>query len=346
MTLPPRQSTGGAIELRPKDFQGQSIDIYLNSTCNLKCKTCFLGDDYFSSALDMEFEAAGDILRWAKAANVQDVAFLGGEPSLYPNISALLNLSRSIGIPANRFITNGSRPFIKLMSTSAADYIDWVYVSLDGPDEITNDAIRGRGTFAQAMRSMAMLRDKKLPFTITSSITPSSSGRLNDLLTLAEGSGCRTLNIHWVSPSGRARDGASSVAPAIWLELCDQVRDYRPSRPDLDVQCQLAYARRGPTSGLALDVNACAVRDRTNLQFMPDGSVYACGLLVDRPGMNAYRWVNQSLRISMTPSELTLCRSHEPGCPARREVLGEVFTEEAADYTPLCIYQRFHNATD
>jgi MoaA/NifB/PqqE/SkfB family radical SAM enzyme len=294
----------------------------------------------------MDVATVESILRWAKAADVEDVAFLGGEPSLYPEVSAVLERSRSIGIPANRFITNGSRPFMKMMSTSAGDYIDWVYVSLDGPDEKSNDVVRGRGSFSQAIRSMAMLRDKDLPFTITTSIGPSSVGRLNELLSLAEQSGCKTLNIHWVSPTGRARDGSSSILPATWLGLCDQARDYRPMRPDLEVQCQIAYARLGQRADSVLNLNACAVRDRTNLQFMPDGSVYACGLLVDRPGLNAYRWVDHSLTVSMAPSELTLCQSAEVGCPARREVLGEVFPQEAAGYVPLCIYQRLHNAAD
>lgn len=334
------------LEFKPTDFRGHSIDIYLNSTCNLKCKTCFLGDDYFSVAVNMDLVTVGKILRWAKAAHVEDVAFLGGEPSLHPEISKILELSRSVGIPANRFITNGSRPFVKLLSSSAASYIDWVYVSLDGPNVASNDAVRGRGAFRQAIRAMDLLRVKSIPFTITTSITPSSYDYLPEITALAELSGCKTLNIHWVSPTGRARDGRSSVTPEKWLELCAQVLAYRPNRQDLAVQCQLAYSRPGMPGTRLVDTDACAVRDRTNLQFMPDGSVYACGLLVDRPGMNGYRWVEQSLRVSMTSNELTLCHSAGHGCPARQGLLTEAFPEETAEYVPLCIYQRLHNAAD
>jgi sulfatase maturation enzyme AslB (radical SAM superfamily) len=346
MTAPSHDAVADAAEFLPTDFRGHSIDIYLNSTCNLKCRTCFLGDEYFSAVNDMDIAVVGNILRWAKAAAVKDVAFLGGEPSLHPKVFQILELSRSIGIPANRFITNGTRPFARMMSSAAADYIDWVYVSLDGPSAASNDAVRGRGTFSQAIRTMALLRDKAVPFTITTSIAPSSYDQVTELLSFAERSACKTLNIHWVSPTGRARDGRSSVAPERWLELCDRVQAYKPMRPDLEVQCQLAYTRTGAVPGSAIDTNACAVRDRNNLQFMPDGSVYACGLLVDRPSMNGYRWAEQSLRISMTPSELTLCESAGAGCPARRHLLPTIFSEEAGHYIPLCIYQRLHNATN
>jgi MoaA/NifB/PqqE/SkfB family radical SAM enzyme len=332
-------------ELRPADYKGESVDIYLNSTCNLKCKTCFLGNDYFASTNNMSVTGVAAILRWAKAAGVRDVAFLGGEPSLHPHVGELLELSRSTGIPTNRFVTNGSRPFQKLLSSSAAEYIDLAYVSLDGATAESNDRVRGKGSFAQAVKSMTLLNNLNVPFVITTSITPASYQQIKILLDLAEESGCKTLNIHWVSPTGRARDGQSSMRPKAWLDLCQKIVQYVPKRPNLELQCQAAYAHPQTYNlRFSTDDSMCAVRDRTNLQFMPDNSVYACGLLVDRPGLNGYRWTGQSLTVSSPPSELAICaESSLRGCPVRRKVVPEVFTEEVG-YVPLCIYQRLHHA--
>lgn len=332
------------IELSPAVYRGESVDLYVNSTCNLKCKTCFLGDEYFSTVNNMSIQDAAKILEWAKQAGVRDVAFLGGEPSLHPNITDLLRLSRSIGIPANRFITNGSRPFQKLLSSAASKYIDVAYVSLDGPSAYLNDLIRGRGTFVQATRSMALLRENGIPFVITTSITMSSVGEVNSLIQLAEDSGCTTLNIHWVSPTGRAREGHFSVQPEAWVKLCREVMAYRPKREGLSIQCQAAYAWEG-LEDLA-GQGACAVRDRSNLQFMPDRSVYACGLAVDRPGLNAYRWTGESLTVRGGETELSICNtSPNHGCPLRQDVVREPFIN-GKNYIPLCIYQRVNNASD
>jgi MoaA/NifB/PqqE/SkfB family radical SAM enzyme len=330
-------------EVLPTSYKGDSIDLYVNSTCNLKCKTCFLGNDYFKTTRNIPLGDAEKILAWAKAANVRDVAFLGGEPSLHPNISELLKLARSIGIPANRLITNGTRPFQRLLSSDAAQYIDIAYVSLDGPTAQTNDVVRGKGVFAQAKRSMALLQEHAIPFVITASITPAAYREVDSLLDLAEASGCQKLNVHWVSPTGRARRGESSVPAQAWLEVCSKIMTYQTKRGSFLVQCQAAYmsdAARG-----LVDQEACAVRDHANLQFMPDHSVYACGLLTDRPGLNGYRWTGDSLVVREGVTELSICQSRRlPGCPIRREVVREPFLG-GQEYIPLCIYQRVNDAS-
>lgn len=332
----------------PMSYHGDSIDLYINSTCNLKCRTCFLGNEYFKTTRNMSLETIESILRWARAAGVQDVALLGGEPSLHPDIVQILSLPRTIGIPANRFVTNGSRPFQRLLGSPAADLIDVSYVSLDGATAYTNDRVRGGGTFSQACGSMKILRERQMPFVITCSITPGSYEELGQLIQLAEESGCRLLNIHWVSPTGRARDGQESVDPEAWLALCDRVARYVPMRSDLSIQCQAAYLVADSTSNpkSALDDKACAVRDRTNLQFMPDGSVYACGLLVDQPSLNGYVWNGQSIIATTTPNELSICSSDTGrGCPVRKDVVPDLLPR-VEHYVPLCIYQRIHNASD
>jgi MoaA/NifB/PqqE/SkfB family radical SAM enzyme len=329
----------------PANYAGESIDLYVNSTCNLKCQTCFLGDEYFKISNNISVDGAEAVLKWAYAARVHDVAFLGGEPSLHPHIGDLLKLAHDIGIPANRFITNGTRPFQRLLSSVAARHLDLVYVSLDGPTEQSNDLVRGKGVFRQATRTMSLLRDSDIPFVITSSIAPESYSEITSLLDFAENSGCRTLNIHWVSPTGRARDGTSSVAPDAWASLCRQVMNHRIERSGFSIQCQPAYWRADLQDlDPPVQADACAVRERTNLQFMPDGSVYACGLLVDRRGLNGYEWNGDSLTMREGVTELSICLiSDGRGCPVRHDVVCDPSTD-GAQHIPLCIYQRVYNA--
>jgi MoaA/NifB/PqqE/SkfB family radical SAM enzyme len=330
--------------LPPAEFAGDSIDVYVNTVCNLKCKTCFLGEEYFQVAHHISLEDAEAIFRWAHAAGVRDVAFLGGEPSLHPRISDLLRAAREMGIPKNRFVTNGTRPFHRLLLSDAGRYIDIAYVSLDGPTPRSNDLVRGRGVFGQAVRAMALLKERSVPFIITASITPESHSEIGSLLELAETSGCQTLNIHWVSPTGRARDGDSSVTPDDWAALCRSVMSYKRKRQNFSIQCQPAYWWPGlQDMDPPIKLDACAVREHTNLQFMPDGSVYACGLLVDRPGLNGYRWDGESVTVREGPTELKICHAADgPGCPVRRDLVDDPLAE-GAHHVPLCIYQRVHN---
>ncbi|AGL18590.1 radical SAM protein [Actinoplanes sp. N902-109] len=311
-------SPAGGTEVTPADYRGDSVDLYVNSICNLRCTTCFLGDDFFQVRREMSLEVAAGILRWARAAGARDVAILGGEPSLHSRITDLLRLCRTHEALNLRLVTNGTRPFQRLLRGPAAAMIDTVYVSLDGATAQENDAVRGHGAFRQARRTMRMLADMAKPFVITASITAPALDSIDDLLRLAEDSGCARLNIHWVSPTGRARDGKLSVPPQKWWELCTKVAAHRPGRPDLTIDCQRAYLRADESAEIAEIGRDCAVRQMSNLQFMPDGAVYACGLVVDRPGFNGYRWEQDRLLRTGGPDEVSLCDdSSGPGCPVR-----------------------------
>lgn len=330
--------------LLPEHYCGESVDLYVNSSCNLKCKTCFLGDNYFATRNDISIVDAKNILTWASRAGVRDAAFLGGEPSLHPHIEDLLRIARDAGILRSRFITNGTRPFQKLIASAAREYISIVHVSLDGASADSNDAIRGRGAYNQAIKTMSILRKHQIPFVITASITPESLGEIASLLALAEESGCCTINIHWVSPTGRAVNGACSISSDAWLAVCRLLMDYKPKRRSLKIQCQPAYWTEDLQAlGTTLRRDACAVRERTNLQFMPNGSVYACGLLTDRPGLNAYAWTGDIIVERQGRTELTICQqSGRPGCPVRRDLVRE--PDSDLEPVPLCIYQRLNNA--
>ena len=93
LQAPLRQSTLDE-EFRPAEYRGHSIDLYINSTCNLLCRTCFLGDDYFAVSREMSLDMADAIVRWARAADVSDIAILGGEPALHREIVPLLTVCR------------------------------------------------------------------------------------------------------------------------------------------------------------------------------------------------------------------------------------------------------------
>lgn len=332
-------STKDLIEISPQSYRGESIDLYVNSTCNLKCTTCFLGEAYFSRRIDMSLETATAIMRWASAARVSDVAFLGGEPSLHPQIDTFLRTARSTGIPINRFITNGTPPFRRLLKR-VPELLDRVYVSLDGPTEEINDLVRGRGTYRQAMETIKILRHHGIDFTITSSITPRSVASLPALLQLGEDSGCRVMNIHWVSPTGRAAAGIEPVGKSEWIEVYHNIMNYRPNRADYTVQCQAAYLMQQDLDrrfSPILDPRACSVRSFTNLQFMPDSRVHACGLTVDSPGTHGYVWQDGRLYRRTSPSELSQCDTIESGCPLRLD-------GKTKEVLPICIYQRVENA--
>lgn len=66
-------------------------NIILNSNCNLNCIYCFAKNQ---KANDITIKQFINILDWLKESNIkQDIGLIGGEPTLHPQISLLLDIA-------------------------------------------------------------------------------------------------------------------------------------------------------------------------------------------------------------------------------------------------------------
>lgn len=328
-------------EIAPAEVKAESVDLYVNSVCNLTCRTCFLGDEYFQRGFQM---SVGDVVRvadWISRTDVKDVAVLGGEPTLHRDIVEIFRVLRRSGIEKTRLITNGCRRAQSLLSGALGELVDLPYVSLDGATAKTNDETRGNGSFANALACIDLLAGQGREFVITSTLGRAAIEELDMLLDLAESRGASVLNIHWLSAVGRARGSTLPVDAAEWARVCERVGGYTPPREGFSVECQLGW-RPTPRVRAAIDAEACLVRDLANLQFMPDGSVVSCGLLADDPKRSGFRWDGTRLLERTGETERSLCAGFGgQGCPIRQSWMGE-----PTDPLPLCIYQRVTSHAD
>ena len=316
----------------------ESIDLYINAECNLTCRTCFLGDAYFTGQR-MEEATADGILRWASAQGVREVAILGGEPTLHPGLDQILRSARSRGFTKIRLVSNGSGRLLRLLRSPAGDLVDSVYVSLDGATAMTHDAIRGKGSFRSAMRSVNALGAMERHTVLTFTVTRASAHEVRAMLELADASRSAALNIHWMSAMGRAADEALSLSAEEWSSVVDEVARYKKRRAGLSIYCQTAYARVGRLSSEPT-LNRCLVRSNENLQFLPSGRVHACGLTVDEPELAAYEWSEGRLVNRSGLHEREVCSQFAgDGCPIRsaRNLEPPV---DPAKWIRICIYNR------
>jgi hypothetical protein len=120
-----------------------------------------------------------------------------------------------------------------------------------------------------------------------------------------------------------------------WRQVLDVVTSYSPARKDFIVDCELGFelGYRGE------DRDMCAVRDRTNLQFLPDGNVFSCGMLVDQPDLAGYVWHGRGLHLRNAESEVTRTVTNCGGCPLRAPA-ASVANDGGREPLPLCIYNR------
>jgi len=156
--------------------------------CNLACRHCFNASGPRDPWLGM---LAPDVvrryLREAEALGVREVYFTGGEPFLHPEILSVLQ--DALAVAPVTVLTNGTLIDDTLADRLArmsglARYSLEIRVSLDAPTAAENDAIRGRGSFANALGAIRRLAARGLPpiVTATEIVAPSHGGSLYERL--------------------------------------------------------------------------------------------------------------------------------------------------------------------
>ena len=136
----------------------------------------------------------------------------GGEPMIRRDFFELISYAVDVGIGV-KFSTNGT--FIDRQAArrlAAMDYLD-IQISLDGLDAVTNDAVRGVGSYAVARRAMDHLAEAGFgPFKISVVVTRENVAQLDGFKALADSYGAQ-LRVTRLRPSGRGVDSWASLHP-------------------------------------------------------------------------------------------------------------------------------------
>jgi MoaA/NifB/PqqE/SkfB family radical SAM enzyme len=319
----------GLVEL-PPGHNLKSVDVYVTSQCNRRCTYCFLPSDFFASGMRMSVEAFSDVVAWCLRYSVDEITFLGGEPSLHPSFVDMVSLASGRGLDV-RVVTNGAHRFRRLMESGliGPHNLSRVAVSLDTLDETVQDGFRGRGAWRDAMDTIRLLRHHGVPFDVNvTGVRPVLDG-IGALIRFADEAGCRRVNVHWPSSIGLGADLAADHIPdrEEWQNLVRMLAERVETRPDFFVEIERGF--------LAADerLTGCALEDFSNLQILPDGRAYRCGLLVDQEGMASLAMTGDQLRLTRPGFGEELLKSLTPSgcdaCPAVR-----------ADSRRACIYDK------
>ena len=126
------------------------LNFDLTRRCNLRCLTCMQNrhteDENFKSMGHYSQENELPLSTWIGLLDQftsfkPSICLFGGEPTLFNGVIDLIDAAKSKGFPV-QITTNGTK-LAKMAEDLVRTGIDWVTVSLDGPEEYHN-TIRGR----------------------------------------------------------------------------------------------------------------------------------------------------------------------------------------------------------
>lgn len=124
-------------KLTPNNF----ISIHLTDLCNERCSFCVVGSPLFSKS-EVADEDVWQFLSDFSGEGYQAVNLHGGEPTIYPRLTALLEYCRELGYPQIHIQTNARKLANREFARHLIDLnVTLFIVSLHSPDADTSDAL-------------------------------------------------------------------------------------------------------------------------------------------------------------------------------------------------------------
>ena len=274
---------------RTVSFSKESSNIFFHilTDCNLRCIHCYINkEQHGSNTLSLpEIEAWLEL--FAAKSKKANLIFLGGEPTLHPDLSLAIKKARSLGYSSITVDTNGYL-FNNILTKIRPDEVDFFSFSIDGATRTTNDMIRGKGSYD---RCIAGIRDAVKKGFSTSVIYTVSSLNIDELKMmppLLERLGIDRFFIQVIGIRGNPvkndftgtnhiehNQTKLQVHRALWNEIIPEAAE-KAAESGIIVTYPKVFL--GPE-----DAFECAGLVADNYFIFPNGRVYRCPLCEDFP---------------------------------------------------------------
>lgn len=259
-------------------FQAQATNLFFHilTACNLSCRHCYIRkDQHGANTLPLETIEAWLAL-FAERKKTANVIFLGGEPTLHPDLSRAVKTAKAMGYASVTIDSNGYL-FHDILDRVSPQDVDFFSFSLDGATAKTCDAIRGQGVFEICTKNARRAAEKGFATSLIYTVSEENIHELENMPRLLKDLGIRRFFIQVLGMRGNSVQdpGQRQVTREIWTSLVPQV------------------AREVASSGISVtwprvflapeDPFECAGLVADNFFVFPNGRVYRCPLCEDYP---------------------------------------------------------------
>jgi mycofactocin radical SAM maturase len=242
----------------------------LTYACNLSCVHC-LSSSGRRDPRELSTAEAKAVIDELERMQVFYINIGGGEPTVRPDFWDLVDYATAhhVGV---KFSTNGVRITPEsARRIAASDYID-VQISLDGATPEVNDAIRGTGSFATALRAMENLSSAGFAgFKLSVVATRTNIDQLDQFKAIADRFRAQ-LRLTRLRPSGRGAEVWDELHPTAAQQR--QLYDWLVARGE-DVLTGDSFFHLSAYGDRLPGLNLCGA-GRVVCLIDPIGDVYAC----------------------------------------------------------------------
>lgn len=200
----------------------------LTDHCNYGCRYCIFSSGSKYPKMPLSLEHIKGIMLDLKQNGFTQLKFTGGEPFLRPDILSILDAADAYNFKFD-VSTNAS----SISSASAAFLsklrnLTYIHVGMDGFDQLTQEAIRGKDTYEPTIDGIRKLISADVPVRIGCVITKFnqySIARFLDSMTLL---GVKKVSFSLVEPVGRMARGRNIEPTRSKDELALELSSLKP----------------------------------------------------------------------------------------------------------------------
>ncbi|MCG8619068.1 MAG: radical SAM protein, partial [Desulfobacterales bacterium] len=212
-------------------------------------------------------------------AEQTNLIFLGGEPTLHPDLAQAVKSAREKGFKSITIDTNGYL-FHNILDKVTPEDVDVISFSLDGATRETNDAIRGDGCWDAVMNGIEKAAAKGFACSMIYTVSEKNIHELERMPDLVKQLDISRFFIQVVGIRGEtkdteARDARHQVSKDTWLTVIPKVAE-QIARNGTTVIYPKVFLQPDETF-------ECAARVARNYFVFPNGRVYQCPVCEDFP---------------------------------------------------------------
>jgi len=260
-------------------FSKNAVNVFFHilTACNLHCRHCYINPEQHGTQtlpIDIIEKWLGLFAARAKEANI---IFLGGEPTLHPELSRAVRAARRLGYRSITVDTNGYL-FNDFLARVSPEEIDAVSFSLDGPTAQINDAIRGKGCFDRCVSGIRQAVARGFSVSLIYTVSRENLHALKEMPALLDKLGVERFFIQVIGIRGKSASGelvGSQLSREEWIRVVPAVAK-KAAESGRVVSYPKVFLEPG-------EVFQCAGNIAENYFIFPNGRVYRCPLCEDFP---------------------------------------------------------------
>jgi MoaA/NifB/PqqE/SkfB family radical SAM enzyme len=277
----------------------RNIFFHILTRCNLACRHCYINpEQHGKQTLRSE-----TIKHWLKAlmneTHKSNLIFIGGEPTLHPDLDLLIRAARDMGYASITVDTNGFF-FNRILEKVTPNEVNYFSVGLDGSCREVNDRIRGRGSYDKCVAGIQEALARGFKVSLIYTVSRLNLSDLKNMPNLLKSLGIDRFFIQVIGIRGRSaqqKEHKLQLTKKEWSTVVARVAD-RAATLGIRVTYPKVFldnSERFECAGLVAE----------NFFVFPNGRVYRCPLCEDFP-LHAYVFEKYKLKPRPPINEMDL----------------------------------------